>query len=152
MNITLIREEGDDTCTIGRLWIDGARECWTLEDPVRPYGQKVYGKTAIWGDAVYDVAIDYSPKYGRKMLHVLNVPMFEGIRIHAGNDADDTEGCILVGRGRGEHTITQSREALARLFEKIEIALADGESVKLIVINAVEPMEAIGLPTSNGEL
>jgi len=142
MNLTLVREQSDEICTIGRLWIDGARECWTLEDPIRPFGQKVPGKTAIWGDAVYEVTIDYSPKYGRPMLHVLNVPYFEGIRIHAGNDDEDTEGCILVGRGRAEHSITHSREALVRLYGKVEDALAAGERIWLTIANAVEPLKA----------
>lgn len=141
MNLVLVREEGDDICTIGRLWVNGVRMFFTLEDPIRLFGQKVAGKTAIWGDAVYRVTIDYSPKYGRKMLHVLDVPMFEGIRIHSGNDAEDTEGCILVGMERQEHTITHSRDAIAKLYEMVEVALVAKEKVDLIVVNAIEPLK-----------
>jgi hypothetical protein len=143
MIITLIRDWLTEESTIGRLMIGGTFECFTLEDPVRTYPYKLLKRTAIWGDASYYVAIDYSPKFGRDMLHVLDVPLFEGIRIHSGNDADDTEGCILVGRQKAQNRITQSREALIRLYSKVEIALTAGESVILVVVNPIEMMDPV---------
>ena len=58
------------------------------------------------------------------MFHVLNVPGFDGIRVHSGNDAEDTEGCPLVGNEKTDHTILQSRAALTILFS--ELTVQDG--------------------------
>ena len=68
MFLSLIRKETDDICTHGDLYIDGVWECHTLEDPIRPYPDKIAKRTAIWGDRTYTVTIDHSPKYGRDML------------------------------------------------------------------------------------
>jgi hypothetical protein len=51
---------------------------------------------------------------------LLDVPNFDGIRIHTGNTAKDTLGCILVGQGKGVDSISSSRLAFAPLFEKIQ--------------------------------
>ena len=48
---------------------------------------------------------------------LLNVPGFEGVRIHAGNTAKDTHGCILVGLQRDRDTILQSRDAYDLVME-----------------------------------
>lgn len=148
MFLSLIRKETDDICTHGDLYIDGVWECHTLEDPIRPYPDKIAKRTAIWGDRTYTVTIDHSPKYGRDMLHVVNVPLFTGIRIHSGNDADDTEGCILVGKERDGHRITRSKEALILLYSKVEYALSRRELVYLVVANPILPMKPKDLSPS----
>ena len=53
---------------------------------------------------------------------LLNVPEFEGVRIHSGNSNHDTEGCILVGKTRSKDFIGQSRKAFDTLFEKMQKA------------------------------
>ena len=90
MILNLIRSGGDDKATWGNLYVDGAYECDTLEDPIRQYPDKIKKQTCIWGNRVYELTIDMSPKYGRPMMHVLGVPLFDGIRIHSGNTAEDT--------------------------------------------------------------
>lgn len=117
MKIKLIRDTFTDKSTTGQLFVDDVFECYVLEDVVRD-GEKVYGKTAIpYG--LYELTIDYSPKYDRPMMHVLDVPGFQGIRIHSGNDADDTEGCLIVGRMRRQNWVGESKLAYAPLFQKV---------------------------------
>ena len=96
MEITLKRVTFSPKFTIGRLEI-GTTTIWTLEDPVRK-GPKVYGQTAIPAGR-YDVIWNVSNRFRKLMPILLNVPGFEGIRIHTGNTVDHTEGCILLGQG-----------------------------------------------------
>ena len=99
------------------LFIDGEFFCYTLEDVVRE--QKIYGKTAIpYGK--YEVVITYSPRFQKNMPLLKNVPNFEGVRIHTGNTANDTEGCILVGKSKGYDFIGGSRNAFNELMERIK--------------------------------
>lgn len=58
----------------------------------------------------------------------MNVPNFEGVRIHSGNKAKDTEGCILVGVTKGTNVINNSRDAFNPLFARI-LAAAEKEKV-----------------------
>ncbi len=106
--------------TAGKIFINKEFECFTLEDAVREPGVKVPGRTAI-PEGRYRLVIDESARFKRMMPHILDVPMFEGIRIHAGNTAEDTEGCILVGveRHEGGRVITRSREAFDTFFKKL---------------------------------
>lgn len=105
--------------TIGRMYADGVYLCDTLEDTVRPDGKKIAGQTAIPAGA-YPVRITYSPRF-KKMLPMLdNVPNFTGVRIHTGNTAEDTEGCILVGYNRVKGRVCDSRAAFRRLFALLE--------------------------------
>ena len=117
MQLQLIRKTFTDQSTIGELSVDGAFECFTLEDPVRPV--KIKGETAIPA-GTYEVAVTFSNKFQKFLPLLLNVPNFEGIRIHTGNTPKDTLGCILVGEGKGENSITGSRHGFAPLFEKIQ--------------------------------
>ncbi len=107
-------------CTIGELFIDGQYECYTLEDVVRPVEQKVAGQTAI-PTGSYRVVVDWSPRFKKNMLHILDVPGFLGVRIHPGNAATDTDGCILVGQtiDLDNGTIGASRMAYEQLFRKL---------------------------------
>ena len=107
--------------TIGRMYADGVYLCDTLEDTVRPDGKKIAGQTAIPA-GTYPVRITYSPRF-KKMLPMLdNVPNFTGVRIHTGNTAEDTEGCILVGYNRVKGRVCDSRAAFRRLFALLEKA------------------------------
>jgi len=117
MNLTLYRKWFTDISTTGVLFIDGEFFCYTLEDKVRE--GKVYGKTAIpYGE--YDVVVTYSPRFQKNMPLLKNVPNFEGVRIHTGNTANDTEGCILVGKSKGYDFIGGSRNAFNELMERIK--------------------------------
>jgi hypothetical protein len=104
---------------IGELTIDGLWECYTLEDLERDV--KIKGETAI-PKGTYKVIINQSNRFKRLLPLLLNIPEFEGVRIHSGNTNHDTEGCILVGRTRTDDFIGQSRKAFDKLFEKMKKA------------------------------
>ena len=108
MELILTRIAKKKTYTIGRLSIleqvmdeyqPGTAEryfCDTLEPTWRDYehgAYKVKGRSAI-PEGRYAVVISWSPKIKQWLPILLGVPKFEGIRIHAGNTAEDTEGCI----------------------------------------------------------
>ena len=123
-------------CTISQLYLDGFEECFILEDEVRevddmPVGLwKVKGKTAIPRGA-YNVVVTMSNRFKRDLPLLESVPGFEGVRIHPGNTSEDTEGCLLPGRGKTEKTVTESRAAFNELFGKIKAALDGGDTVTL---------------------
>jgi hypothetical protein len=109
--------------TIGKLYINRAFFCDTLEDEVRAKFIKVPGATAIPAGE-YIVILDWSSRFKREMPRLLYVSMFEGVRIHAGNTAADTEGCILVGLRDSDHgdTILHSRDTFNQLFDRLKAA------------------------------
>lgn len=107
--------------TLGEITIDGSHQCFTLEDEVRAAGVKIAGQTAIpFGR--YEIIVDRSERFQEFLPRLLDVPLFTGIRIHAGNDAGDTEGCILVGEEIQGHRLVRSRLALDPLFMKLSHA------------------------------
>lgn len=121
MRIKVTRFSFQEKCTIGHLLCDGDDTgIFTLEDKVRD--EKIPGETAI-PSGTYKVVVDYSTHFGKDLPHLLDVPGFEGVRIHPGNTDLDTEGCILVGKkwDLGDF-VGQSREAFDELFEKIKAA------------------------------
>lgn len=95
--------------------------CHTLEDIPRDI--KIPGKTAI-PEGRYEVIVNWSNRFKRRMPLLLGVPGFEGVRIHPGNTEADTDGCILVGLGKTDLGLRQSRDAYSLLFTHIQTATA----------------------------
>ena len=107
--------------------------CDTLEPQWRDYAKgarKIKGKSAI-PEGRYPIVITFSPTFKKwKWLPLLvNVPMFSGIRIHAGNTVKDTQGCILVGENREVGKVLNSRKYVKIVKEKIVEAKDKGEAV-----------------------
>ena len=119
MIIAIKRLYKSKNSTVGEMTVDGKWECYTLEDVERDV--KIKSETAI-PKGTYKVIINKSNRFKKLLPLVLNVPNFEGIRIHPGNTNHDTEGCILVGRTRSKDFIGQSRKAFESLFAKIKLA------------------------------
>lgn len=147
MNIRLIREPSRNGATLGVLLVDGHFECFALEDQIREVpGQpvstwKVPGTTAI-PSGRYRIVVTHSPRFKRKLPLIVDVPGFDGVRFHAGNDADDSSGCILPGRTRGPATVGQSMAAFNDLFTQIQIAIERGEDVWLTIENPAREQAA----------
>jgi len=117
MKLLLKRIHRTNNSTIGELFIDGKFECYTLEDIERDV--KVKSETAI-DKGTYKVILSMSNRFKKVMPLLLNVPKFEGIRIHSGNTNHDTEGCILVGTSRSKDFIGNSRKAFDSLMKKLK--------------------------------
>ena len=151
MELILERIAKRKTYTIGRLSIleevvdeyaTGTAEryfCDTLEPTWRDYehgAYKVKGRSAI-PEGRYAVVISWSPKFKAWLPILLGGPEFnrkwQGIRIHAGNCSEDTEGCILVGKNREVGKVLDSRIWLHRLKQKIVEAKDRGEAVWLTI-------------------
>lgn len=132
MQLHLIRDTLTDTVTLGRLEVDGVFECYTLEDAVRDV--IIRGRTAIPAGE-YTVVVNFSNRFQRQMPQLLDVPGFEGIRIHSGNTDADTEGCILVGVQRNGDHLEQSRAAYNALFAKLQVAREDGDTIRISILN-----------------
>ena len=147
MELVLTRIAKRKTYTIGRLAIikEVSEEyktykeeeyfCDTLEPTWRDYahgGRKIKGCSAI-PEGRYAVVISFSPKMQKWLPILLGVPMFSGIRIHAGNTSNDTEGCILVGQNLKKGMVLNSNIWLKRLKDKIVEAKDKGEAVWITI-------------------
>lgn len=137
MELKLNRIFLGSSATIGELYVDGEHIADTLEDRVRPEGEKVYGKTAI-SEGTYEVKLTYSPRFKKILPEILNVPNFSGIRIHTGNSSKDTEGCILVGTwdGEKEDWISDSRIAFEKLMSLLQKAEDKKEFITITINNS----------------
>ena len=130
MNITVKRIFKGPKYTIGKLSIDGHYFCDTLEDTVRPAGVKIPGRTAIPAGK-YQIEITESIRFNRLMPIIKDVPGFSGVRIHSGNTAEDTEGCILVGFNRVKGKVLDSRDTFQKLFTMLWVVSLGGESLEI---------------------
>src|SRR5262245_37968577 len=131
MELFLKRYPSTGVATEGVLY---EQVCVTLEDTVRPAG-KVPGRTAIPAGR-YRIVVDWSPRFQQIMPRLLDVPGFEGIRIHTGNKPEDTEGCILVGEDPTTLTdawIGKSRVAYDKLLPKLVAAQERGQEVWITI-------------------
>ena len=150
MELRLQRNPSSAHATTGTLTVDGQFECYTLEDVVRDLGPKGEGKikdeTAI-PPGTYPVIINMSPRLKKLMMRLLEVPFFDGILIHSGNNEAHTKGCILVGSKLAGDTIAggTSTGALAALKAKVQAALDRGEPVCITILAAQPPASVPGV-------
>lgn len=135
MKLTLKRIALRPTYTIGKLYIDDAYFCDTLEDTVIDTNksgkfdhgeQKIKGKTAIpYG--TYEIKWTYSPRFKKYTPQLMNVPSFEGIRVHAGNTSADTEGCLILGENKQVGKVLNSRATINKFYPIIKEACSNGK-------------------------
>lgn len=128
MKLTLQRTHGTEGYTHGKLFIDDEYFCDTMEDQERDI--KVAGKTAI-PLGHYRVILDMSARFKQLMPQILNVPNYAGVRIHFGNTAADTEGCVLVGKPYKDDFITASKETFKNLMGVLLDATHSGQVITI---------------------
>lgn len=119
---TVFPLNGNEPYTQGIMYYDGLFFGYTVEDADRHLesgGGKVYGLTAI-PRGTYKVVVTPSPHFGDKLLpEVLNVPGFSGIRIHGGNRAEDSLGCIILGKVRTVDGVAQCADLVQSLVRAL---------------------------------
>lgn len=153
MQITVNRRPSYNKATLSSVYVDGQPQCVVCEDVLRPYGQYVYGETAI-PEGTYGVVIDRSERFSARAGHDVFLPRLTdipgkvrlfggrpvgqcGIRIHGGNRPTDSEGCLLTGSafGADKCSVDASQAALAPLIARIRAALQRGEQVLITIKN-----------------
>lgn len=154
MKLLVERNWKKEGYTIGKLYVDGEFFSNTLEDKDRGLKStmslaevkklKVAGTTAI-PTGTYNVRMDViSPKYSRQAWYVKNcngarmprlenVTGFDGILIHAGNKASDTDGCLLVGKNDVKGQVTKSKDYFQKLYTKLYAAHKKGEKIQITI-------------------
>ncbi len=132
MELLLTRKDFTNESTIGELFIDEVHECFVIEDKDRGLTQKdsletikkvkVFAETCIpYGK--YEIGISFSNRFQQPMPILLGVPGWEGVRIHWGNKAKDTEGCLIVGTTKGTDFVGNSKYEYSFLLDKLKKAL-----------------------------
>lgn len=132
MKLKLYRKFLGNKYTIGKLFVNDEYICDTLEDVVRSEGIKVYGETAI-PCGVYEIVLTMSPRFKKVLPLLLDVPHFEGVRIHTGNTEKDTEGCILVGYNKVKGKVINSKIAFDKVMKYLELATINNEKITIEV-------------------
>lgn len=139
MELTLKRKVYAATFTLGMM-VFGGFQYYSVEDTVRPLSDctrttcvgKIDGVTAIPAGR-YEIKDTYSPRFKKNMLELQNVPGFQGIRVHPGNTAQDTEGCILLTAKPTPTGGTESRKAMEQFNKDVRAILARGERVWITI-------------------
>lgn len=134
----LVRKYFTEYSTIGELFLEGKFICFILEDKDRMLDnawdeerikkEKVFGRTAI-PTGEYRIEWTWSPKYQKTMPEVLRVKGYQGIRIHPGNTAEDTQGCLIPGLKMTIDNVLNSRDATTKLYTLIKTAIDNKEQV-----------------------
>jgi len=144
MELRLERQPSYKAATFGSLLIDGEWFCHTLEDMIREVpgesvaSWKVKGHTAIPAGR-YRVTLEHSPRFGPDTITVNDVPGFAAIRMHGGNDVDDTEGCPLVGSMIDRETGRISGAKSAGVLDALKVRIHQGLEAGEVWIDVVNP-------------
>ena len=132
VNLLIIRDTFTKESTIGKLYINGESFCDTLENPYINNERNI----SCIPEGKYKVRLRLARESAtRDYLHLLvqDVPDRDWILFHRGNTAKDTSGCILVGNGRKQDTVNNSRLAMDLVMQ--EIIYLGGENINLIIKN-----------------
>lgn len=129
-------ENGKEGFTKGTLLAEGTRIAYTVEDEDRHLetdGEKVYGKTAI-PRGRYRIMVDFSHRFQKPLPHIMDVPKYEGVRVHGGNRAEQSLGCILIGTIPTPDGVANCLPAVKRIIELIEADDAIGKESWISIV------------------
>jgi hypothetical protein len=123
LELFLKRVAFKDNYTIGRLKFNGYNEhnnivednkmiCDTLEP------SKISRMLIPAGK--YKVIVNHSNRFNRDLPLLLNVAGFTGVRIHRGNTAKDTQGCILCGKNDKIGWVSYSTQYEQKIIDLIQ--------------------------------
>jgi len=132
VNLLIIRDTFTDKSTIGTLYINGESFCDTLENPWLDNQRNI----SCIPEGQYKVRLRLARESAtRDYLHLLvqDVPNRDFILLHIGNYPSQTQGCILVGNGREQDIVENSRLAMDLVIK--EILNLGGENINLIIKN-----------------
>lgn len=152
MEIKVKRKWKKEAYTIGKMYINGEYICDTLEDKDRGLtsnmsvaqicGVKVHGETAIpTGRYLVDMKT-VSPRFGGRAQYLFckgrlprlcNTPGYQGVLIHCGNTAKDTDGCILVGENKEKGKVLNSTATFRKLYPILKAADERGEQIWITI-------------------
>lgn len=142
MDVVVERQWKKETYSVGIMYINGNKFCNTMEDKDRGLddsmsveeitAKKVYGETAI-PRGTYNVVMSYSNRFKKYLPEIQNVKGFSGIRIHSGNTAKDSSGCLLLGKNTQVGMVTNSREYCSTFNKMLEDALKRKEKVTIVI-------------------
>ena len=152
MEIKVKRIARKEAYTVGKMYVDGEYVCDTLEDTDRGLtskmsvaqisGMKVHGETAIpTGRYLVDMKT-VSPRFGSRLQYqfckgrlprLCNVPGYQGVLVHCGNTAKDTEGCILVGENKAVGQVLNSTATFRKLYPILKAAEERGEAIYITI-------------------
>lgn len=156
MRVAIYRDQLTPLSTEGKLFVDGAFACFTLELPIKD------GKPGSAIPAgVYQIELSPSPKflnnpdpffqpYAARMPHVANIPGRSLIMLHPGNQPKDTDGCILIGETRGRDLILRSREAFTTLYPKLVAGCGSTEGCEIQVVDPTTTHDEVQEASSGG--
>lgn len=143
LHFTLIRKYRKEAYTIGQLFENGAFLCNTIEDRDRGLNNnmsasailkiKVPGETAI-PTGTYRLDVNESPKFKRDLIEIVGVPGYSGVRIHKGNTAQDSAGCVIPGINTEKGKVTDSTKYEEMLTRKVKAAIAKNDDCFLTII------------------
>jgi len=132
----LTRLQLDPDVTIGEIRIGGVHVCWTCEDAEREV--KITGETCI-PRGTYRIKRTWSNRFEQTMPQLMDVPNFEGVRIHPGNTAQDTEGCILPGLERRPKGVGSSQLAYREILKWLDAIERQDLDATIQIVAEVEP-------------
>jgi hypothetical protein len=141
MKLKVVRENKNDVCTIGSLFINDVFFCYTLEDKDRGLKQsdsllfiqtkKIFGLTAI-PLGFYKLTVNQSPKFKRMLPRILEIKGFDGVLLHRGNTADHSLGCILIGYKKGHNSIFESTKSETDLVNRLLLHNNEVHTIEIV--------------------
>ena len=67
------------------------------------------------------------------MPRLKDIPGYDGVLVHCGNTAKDTEGCILVGKNDVKGMVTKSKDYFLKLYNIMYTAYKKGENIEITI-------------------